>query len=412
MKMKKMYAMLLVFALISCLFAACSINTPVGDVRDIVNPAANHEDPDERYIEPVVKNEEDTDSEPKIKPKSVVAAEEAARLILDGKWDDLLQFVDVEDATFLSGSDLEWYMPRSDYKALLDIDAYESLAGEILDEISTYALVNVAITFSDDTTDSVTIPVRLNNDNKWGLDVDDFFISDWVIKSTGGDVELYVNGVLADKKYQDGKLGNYGLYDKWIIPAIGKNTAKLELKSDAFDTYTVEELPSYNLGDEKKYVSMIAEGNDETTAAVHKVIKDLWNNSYSDWVAGKTAAECLNAYIASDADTEMANDLWGYFATITKGTVKDNIDFRMTDIGRITKGDPPPTAVFYLTDDTVGVNFGYKLDWIWSFDSGNPRSMTRESSIFLKYEIGAYRIWKISDDKLFSYENNLTNSWE
>jgi hypothetical protein len=354
------------------------------------------------------KNNNNTVSAEQKKPVS--AAEEIVKLIIDKKWDDLMAYADIGDPTFLSGKDLEWFMPRSSLKNLSEFDSYDSVKGKILSESDTLAEVEVSITVSKDDVQIFDMPVQLKNNNTWGFDAKEFCIENWTIKSTGGNAELYINGIKADPKYIQGKLGDYNLYNKWVIPAVGKNTAKVEVKSDAFGTYTVEDIPDTNANDEEKFVDAVVVADAQTENAVFDAVKQLWNNSYNDYVAGKTAADCLATYIASDADTSMATNLWTYY----KGLIgdKNNLkDFRITDIGKYSA--PNVKFVYYLTDEIIGVNFGYKLEWeqTGSVIFAGQKSMNRLSNVYLKKEGGQYRFWKFSDEELFTSKNEWENEW-
>ncbi|MCL1791803.1 MAG: hypothetical protein FWG40_10770 [Peptococcaceae bacterium] len=342
----------------------------------------------------------------------VPTAEEVVKLIIEQKWDNLLDYVNVEDTTFLAGKDLEWYMPYSIYKSILDVDTFTKIKGELISETGTRARIKVSVTVDEERTESFEIPVERKSDDTWGMDINDFCVTNWTIKATGGNAELYVNGVKAETKYQDGKFGADNLFIKWIIPAVGKNTAKVELKASTFGTYTIEETPTSNTGNEKSFLDMVVIGDSSAEDAIYKAIQKLWNDSYNDFAAGKSSADCLS-YIGGDDAPEMAGKLWGYYEQISKGVFNKNKSFSVTDIGGTTKSNA--VNVTFLTDEIIQVNFGYKLEWVAEGGvilGGGAKQMTRLSSVYLKQEGAQYSFWRFSDGHLFSQCTEGMNEWK
>ena len=337
-------------------------------------------------------------------------AEEIAKTIMEERWDDLLGFLGLEDVTFLSGSDLEWYVPRSSFKDLLTIGSYQSIESEIVNDAGTIADVSVSVSVDEDNVEVFRIPVRIDGNNIWNLDASEFYVSDWTIKATGGNVELFVNGQIVDEKYKDGKLGVLNQYDKWVIPAIGKRTAKVELKAKSFGIYMVECEPEYNAKEEESYVSAVVIGDLDTENEVYEAIKNLWNESYADFALGKPAADCRALYTASEGDQDIIDNLWSYYTSIEKGIVYKYNDFRITDIG--PSMEDGAINVFYITDTVICCNFGYRLEWVCDRSSGGAEAMTRVSSVYLQKDNGQYRFWKLTDEKLFTYCNNYTDVWK
>jgi len=338
---------------------------------------------------------------------SYTAAEEVVRLILDENWDALVNFTGEADLTFFTGKDMEWYMPRSSYKDILAVESYKGISSEVLSETESTADVNVSIAIDSDSEKTFRIPMRIDKDNKWYFDASEFYVHDWTIVSTGGNVELSINGINVDEKYQDGRIGKDNLLYKWIIPAIGRGDAIIELKAETFGVYTVEIEPAYNADKEENYVDALVVGDIETENATFVAVKSLWNDSYKDFTAGKPAADCRSLYIAGDAEANMIDTLWGYYEQIENGTVYKNKDFQVTDVGPSLK--EKLSNVIYITDTVIETNFGYKVEWVWGSHS---ESMTRISSVYLKMENGQYRFWKLSDEKLFNYNNGYTDEWE
>lgn len=64
---------------------------------------------------------------------------------------------------------------------------------------------------------------------------------------------------------------------------------------------------------------------------------------------------------------------------------------------------------YYLTDDLILVNFRYELSY--SRSSGRVQTMHRNGSIILKYEDSNFKIFKLTDEELFTWLNHYTDEW-
>lgn len=312
-----------------------------------------------------------------------------------------------ENKNFLVKEDIEFCLPRSEYSDLSELNGKNiTVTSKAIDKTKTEATVESQVTVDGENAPvSVTTKLYLNDNNEWCVKGDEFYNKDFSIR-VPSKVTVTVNGKeLTKEQISKEKTGELGLSVDCLLGYVGKKDIKVGLSCD---NYTYEKSVPTKTGNEledEERISYICDGAEKEQLA--KVMKKYWNEMYAMYTAGKSSTDALK-YIAKDADPDIVKNIWEGFKSIEKtssNNKKGNENFVVTTV--IPRDD---YNTFYLTDSVVGFNFKYEITWFYKLAKWN-QSQKNFSSILFKKEENVYKIYQITDEKLFNSANSFTHKW-
>lgn len=316
-----------------------------------------------------------------------------------------------EGKSFLVEDDIGFYLPRSSYACVSDLKTTEGIKVVASDsKKSSNSSATVTVTFVNDEGNAVnSVPVKtaLNDENKWVVEADEFYNTNYSFRTAGGNVNLTVNGIkVSEDLCSNASAGDTGLSKEYTLPYVGKKTIDVKLSCDNYTYDTSLSTSSNNEvgGDDKAFY--ILKGDEQTE--VFNAVKDIWNDLCTDYKKGNKPTDELN-YIASDADPDICTQIWDGFKKMhmrsSSGTQLKNDNFKLTQVKSRSDGD-----TFWVTDDKIVVNFDYELTWKYLL-AHSIDSTKRHSSILLSKEEDDFKIYTLTDTGLFTENNNFTHEW-
>lgn len=340
-------------------------------------------------------------------------AEIFVQSLLKSDFDSALTAMCMPAGSFVTAADIEWYLPRSSFSDILDID-YETytVSSDKKTGKTEIANINVIVTSTEKTengaepeTTSIGVPVQLNDQNEWFVNASDFYFTNFTFRTAGKGTTVKVNGTEVDEKYISNKTaGDLGLAYEYTLPYIGKQDAVISISSENFD-YEQKLTPVSNNAD-SDVESVFAEASD--TDEILKFIKDSWNNGYKESLGGASASD-FQKYISSDADTTVSQAMYdGYHALVKPNSgLSSDADYDHL----LTQCLPSDQSkANWVTGDTLYIPFKYELTWTYKL-ANYHESMKRYSSAELKYENGEYKFYALTDPELFTAANQFTAKW-
>ena len=311
-----------------------------------------------------------------------------------------------ENKNFLVKEDIEFCLPRSEYSDLSELNGENiAVTSKAIDKTKTEATVESQVTVDGKNAPvSVTTKLYLNDNNEWCVKGDEFYNKDFSIR-VPSKVTVTVNGKkLTKEQISKEKTGGLGLSVDCLLGYVGKKDIKVVLSCD---NYTCEKSVPTKTGNEiedEEKISYSCDGAEKEQLA--KVMKKYWNEMYAMYTAGKSSTDALK-YIAKDADPDIVKTIWEGFKSIekTSSNNKGNENFAVKTV--IPRDDQD---TFYLTDSVVGFNFKYEITWLYKLAKWE-QSQKDFSSILFKKEGNVYKIYQITDEKLFNSANSFTHTW-
>lgn len=138
----------------------------------------------------------------------------------------------------------------------------------------------------------------------------------------------------------------------------------------------------------------------------YEYIKKTWNDMYKDYVEGIDVSTAADKYFYDGISIEEVELHYKKgFENMTKGSS----GYKTTDYELIEVVDGKKEN-YVISSDIIKLNFGYKLTWVWTLNK-DKRSMTNYSEICLKIDGDSFKIYKVTDEDLFSYSNDFTNKY-
>lgn len=328
------------------------------------------------------------------KPDSVAKAYVIALTKKDYK--EAKKYVYIPEGGFVSDNDYLDFITRKEYaKVVVDRSVDTVTENRKASEEAEYT---IATKDGDEAVYNVTVPLILK-EGKWYINEANLYVKDWKLSVPGG-TKVTIGGEEVDKKFITTKEGTYEVY---VLPAIAKESKKIKLKND--------------LGELEKDMTPTSDGNtvkiemelknDELVNKAREYVKNTWNSISTAAEANKDLSE-IRKYFDDSIDTDTINIYYKNMATMFKGSSGyKNINLKMTSI--IAR---PETINYISANDVISLNFGYTLNWTWNFSMGGPRDMHRYSSIRLKTDGDSFKIYQVTDEKLFSWLNNFTHDFK
>lgn len=292
------------------------------------------------------------------------------------------------NSSFITATDIEVYIENSSYKQLIENrDLINNI--EISEDIKDdgYNKTVHASIYDKDNNKIIEYDLTfiLNEENQWRIDISEFYITDWKLKTCGGNSVIYIDGQEAKNisyaSISDSYGGGQETYRVYTFGAIGKTTKLFSIKADTFAEASMSLTPGVD-----NDALLRADISSEDSIVLFEDIKNSWNGLYGLFSLGSDYSDAYN-YLSSNLGNDVIDKIWQNFRVLSaKGT-----DFEITSV-YTQEG----STCFYYTDTLVVANFTYDITW-----SGG--SMTESSSLIMRYEDGKYKICIIPFEKLFYY---------
>ena len=298
-----------------------------------------------------------------------------------------------EDA-FISESDIEWYILRSSFAELYGDPC--SITDISVNGTAVEKDVKVKAGKR-----SYGMKLKLGTDNTWKVCVDDAYFENWALKIPGG-CGVTVDGKNVSEYLKKGTPGDEK--DTYLFTTIAAKEHEISISSSLYGKFTMNVTPKSS---SETYTAVCRIGEAETANILNSV-QYIWNSLYDAYAEGQDVPSARR-YFSSDYDlngiTAVMNES---FPELQKGSGKESYgNFYMSEI--IPWNSNNYGAARLNTDDSVRVEFGYKIEF--SDDSGNYHNCNRVTDICMVYEDGAYRILSVPDGTLFSYNDYTRNDF-
>lgn len=299
------------------------------------------------------------------------------------------------DRTFISTADVEWAVPRTDFK---DLQYFDADTTEYTTELTSANQVTVSLKDGKGEKQSFSVRVAVP-DGEADPKVDasgTIYVKNCTIRCSGG-VKVEIDGVEVTNDYLTARnVGRYNLSMDYKFPFIGRKDKTLRLYCDNFDanmTFTPEANNSVESEDAKLRFSPSYEGEDE-----FDIVKDLWNNMYNA-LKEKNETSSLNQYIAADASADLATLIADSYSELDK-----DCTYQVTQVVHRQE-----TRCFWASDHIVVVNFGYELTWKDKYS--NSHTMRDFNAMFIAKEGDEWKVYYCPYYNFFSNNNYMISRW-
>lgn len=306
------------------------------------------------------------------------------------------------DDSFITESSIEFYLPRSTYSDVEDISADTvdvAFTGYRNKTKTDSECVVSAVNKDTSVTKDFIVPCSMNKNNQWVVDGNEFYYTEFSFITASG-VAVTANGKEVPDSMVVSKTGTSNTESVYTLPYVGKDDVHIKLSCDNY-TYEADISPATSNGAENAD-TVLSPVSDEDKKACEDFIKTSYNDMYSDYLDGAKASD-LNKYIASDADTDICNQILSGFKSMSNDGYSGNSDFKLSKC--------IVSEANWVSDDLVYVDFKYQLDWVYNLAKWNLNTK-RLSNILLKKEDGKFKIYEPTDSKLFTECNGFTQEWE
>lgn len=314
---------------------------------------------------------------------------------------------------FFTGTDIEWYLPRSNYaniEKFQDIKYTTDVTETESGTSSNTAIIDVSVSEKgkkDGEFETFTVNLVRDDSNNWLVNAPEFYVENWHFATPGGDTNVFIddNDILSQEfsSFVESKtFGNSGLRKERTISIIGKSPKIITLKAEeGFGTAEFNVSPTENTADEP--YDCCVKLTDETA---YTSIENIWNNCYKDICDGKQASDLIK-YISKSADTNVSTIMYNGISSNDNILSGKNSNFICSNVRACSSED---YSSQYLTDKIVCVWFNYNMRWHYRLSFyESDYTMNNYAKIYLSYEDSEYVVYD-AGDKFFSWYNQFTDN--
>ncbi len=326
------------------------------------------------------------------KPDSVAKAYVNALIKKDYK--EAKKYIYIPKDGFVNDDDYLDYITRQEYtKEVVDKNIESVTEVRLASEQAEYSVLTRG---EDKVGYTVTIPLVLN-DGKWYINEEKLYTKNWKFSVPGG-TKVLIDGEEVDKKLISGKEETFDVY---TLPAIAK-----ESKHFAFENNLGKLESDITATGDGKVVKINMELKDEELVTkAREFIKTAWNDMAASALAKKDLS-VIRKYFDDSVDSDTINIYYKNMASLYKATASKNKNIRMTQIIE-RKG----SSNYINSNDIIALNFGYTVNWTWAYLNGFNYTMNRYSHMRLKVDGDSFKIYQVTDEKIFSWLNNFTKDF-
>jgi len=329
---------------------------------------------------------------PKLDPKDPESVTEVYyNYLIDRDYSNALKYVYLPNYSYVDEDDFFSFVSNNSKLSML--------YSKKIKEIKRISKVGNQATYEVIMNDDEIFNTNLNmlSDGYWYVVVDNLYITDWKVEVPGNS-KLYIDNKEVNKTLS--KL-NDDTHSVYTIPAIAPSKKEFKIET-SFDTYTT----SFDVAGSNNGQKIIPELNkEEEINNALKYIKETWNSIYKDYTNSVSKEEVLKKYYDSKFTVE---DMDTYYSkSFDSLTRKGNKQYINTNVVLDSIIINPNKKSYIEANDVIRIEFGYKMthtvDFVYSNAKDWEEYMTRYSSIELKKTNDEYKIYRITDDKLFNY---------
>lgn len=202
---------------------------------------------------------------------------------------------------FFTGTDIEWYLPRSNYaniekfqdiKYTTDVTETESGTG------SDTAIIEVSVSEKgkkDGEFETFTVTLVRDDSNNWLVNAPEFYVENWYFVTPGGDTKVFIddNDIKSTENsnfVESSSYGTSGIRKSYCINKIGKSSKIITVTAEnSFGSMEFKVNPIEN-DKSNPYICEIYYDNEEAYTAA----QNLWNNIYTDISSGKQSTDLVS----------------------------------------------------------------------------------------------------------------------
>lgn len=306
------------------------------------------------------------------------------------------------NSDYFTEKDFAWYVPRSSYAETENFREQKvSLQGKVGTKTADAATCVVTASYDKDKTKEFRVNLKMDNENKWYVFDDSFYIKEFYVVTPGGNTKVMLDGkditaILNNKNY-----GTQGLRKIYTVPNIGKSEKKISVVAEkTFGTKEFAVNPTSNSAD-APFVCQVAVQDE----GVYQRIASLWNNCYKDYVAGKNAGDFIK-YVSPSADSNVATVIYSGLSNINGQLSGKRSNFICSNVRPCSDRD---YQSYYLTDSIAYIAFNYNMTWQYKLSSfQNTENMQNYAEIVVDLSENECRVYD-AKDRFFSWYNQYTN---
>lgn len=313
--------------------------------------------------------------------------------VINEKYSDAYKLLDISSDAFVNDNDYKQFIESRDY--------YEFLKGAKVSNVKETSKTDKEIVYNvtlKNKEETKTIDVYMNKvDDSYKVNEKDFLIK-WAI-FIPGDAEFYIDGTLVPETLKVSSEDKY--FNKYEIMTY-KTTKEIKVVT-AFQEEIKTITPLNSNSGEKFTIEL----NEEERNKAYAAVKTLWNNLYADYANKVDVSVIKEKYFDPSVDIENVNQYYKTcFDELIKSTFKNNSNFILMTMV------PGKEKNMIVKNNVVTLYFGYHLEWNWDYN-GQLEGMERYSNIRLvKGDDGSYKIYEVTDSKLFSWANQFTSDFK
>ncbi len=322
---------------------------------------------------------------------------------IDSKYTDLYDYIYKPDNSFINSNDFNEYLANDKFYS----DVQNSKIVSITEMYDTETNKKFDVVLKKDGK-STTYSVELVKDgaNEWHVVVDDFYLKDWKIEIPSG-AKLYINDAEVGTNLIRERKNNRDVY---VLPAIATSSRTFKVVT----LFGEIEKEIYVAGSNSGEILVPSVTDEKVVTEALESLKKIWNNMYTDYSDGKDVNSIKSKYF--DDNVSLDNVKKYYNTGFDKISNKGNKNYLNKDIVMDSIIIDPKKDNLIESNDIIEIHFGYKItylvDYIYNAATDSKEYMTRYSSIKLRKTDASYKIYEVTDEKLFNYLKYITKEYK
>lgn len=301
-----------------------------------------------------------------------------ANAVSEKKYSESIKYVYLPEDSFIYFKDYQIYVNNNNF--------YNELSNNKVKKIEKVSNEEYAIVL--DNGNKLNVKVTKDKNGEYKVIQNDLYISNWSFE-VPGESDVFIDESLVSKKLINSN--NKG-HDVYVLPAIASGTKKFKISNELGSFLDDVNIAGSNNGQ----ILEVKLDNEELVNNALNYIKESYNNIIDLYSKG----ESYSSYFASETDLNSSLD---------KLTKKGNVQSVFTNIkiSNIKLDDSKVNTV--EGKNLIKIYFGYEVkftvDFVDKIATDWNKNMTRYSSIVLQKDNDSFKIFDVSDPKLFSELN-------
>lgn len=317
--------------------------------------------------------------------------------LIEEDYEKAFSYILLPEKAFVDSTDYFEYVKTQSYFSTIRDQKIKSVKEDYTSETETE--YKLALKNSSGTITNYKVHLEKNYNDEWKIVEKDLYITDWSV-IIPANTKLYINNKEVSRDY----INNVeGLNDEYLIPAISSSKKMFKLEN-SIQSKEVSITPLSSNSGEKIYLEL---KDKELLSKALTFLKDTWNSMYADYINGVDVSEVASKYFVEDMDvSEVDNYYTKAFNALTEGSS----GYKYVNYLLIEAVPIDNTDNYVISNDTITLNFAYKLSWSWTF-TNDYREMANFTKIRLRIDDDSFKIYEVPDAKFFSYSNEFTKKY-